>query len=242
MRTLTASTAALMLLCACGRNEDAGASGPSPDPAGALVAAPSALPQASTSAPSAGLAGRTGELVNPDEQTMIFLYYDLAGLTPPVETWIAEDSDVRYGDPASKPARREELRAAYAAAQARVKGVGRLRLTVRSNLSDYDPTNGEFIVQALAPGSTYGFRAFSRRVTLRLGNGEIAQRWVVPAAQAQTIVDKVRYLSDAEVDMLVQITDVQPGSDGGSLTAQVLSYEVRDRSAGVLGRVEVARP
>ncbi|MGA0545269.1 hypothetical protein ACO2Q1_08345 [Brevundimonas sp. VNH65] len=215
-----------------------GASAPGAAPAGG---APSALPQGdAAAAPSAALAGRTAELVNPDEQTMIFLYYDLAGLAPPIESWISEDSDVRYGPAEAKPARREELRAAYAAAQASVRNVGRLRLTVQSNLSEYDPSYGEFTVQALAPGSTYDFRAFSRSVTLRLANGQAAQRWAVAPAEAQKIKDRVSYLRSTQVDVLLQITGVQPGKDGGSITANVISYEIRDRSAGVLGRVQVA--
>lgn len=212
----------------------------SPKDAAPAVGAPSALPQAAAQPPSPALTGRTGELVNPDEQTMVFLYYDLAGLTPPIETWIGQDSKVRYGSADEKPARREELRAAYAAAQASVRGIGRLRLTVNSNLSDYDPAYGEFTVQALAPGSTYTFRSFSRTVTLRLANGQQAQRWAVPAAEAQRIKDRVPYLQGAQIDVVLQITGVQPATDGGALTANVLSYEVRDRSAGVIGRVQVA--
>ena len=41
-------------------------------------------------------------------------------------------------------ARRPQL-----AAHASVRDVGRLRLTVRSNISDDDPANGEFTVQGL---------------------------------------------------------------------------------------------
>lgn len=231
-----------LLASACDRSPDAAGQPQDAIPAKTAPApsSPSALPQAQAAAPAAALTGRTGELVNPDEQTMVFLYYDLAGLAPPIEKWIAEDSNVRYGPADAKPARREELRAAYTAAQASVRNVGRLRLTVGSNMSDYDPSYGEFIVQALAPGSTYNFRAFSRSVTLRLANGQQAQRWAVSPAEAQAIKDRVPYLQGAQVDVVLQITGVQPGTDGGSLTANVLSYEVRDRSAGVIGRVQVA--
>lgn len=231
-----------LLVASCDRTPEGADKAGDAAPAGAdaSAGAPSALPQAGAAAPSAALASRTAELVNPDEQTMVFLYYDLAGLAPPIETWISEDSNVRYGPAEAKPARREELRSAYAAAQASVRNVGRLRLTVNSNLSDYDPSYGEFIVQALAPGSTYSFRAFSRTVTLRLANGQQAQRWSVPADEAQRIKDRVPYLQGTQLDVILQITGVQPGTDGGSLTANVLSYEVRDRSAGVIGRVQVA--
>jgi hypothetical protein len=231
-----------LMASACDRSPDktAKVEEATPAKAAAATSAPSALPQGAAAAPAPALTGRTGELVNPDEQTMIFLYYDLAGLTPPIDNWIAEDSNVRYGPADAKPARREELRAAYTAAQTSVRNVGRLRLTVRSNLSDYDPTYGEFTVQALAPGSTYNFRAFSRSVTLRLANGQQAQRWPVSPTDAQKIKDRVSYLQGTELDVVLQITGVQPGTDGGSLTANVVSYEIRDRSAGVIGRVQVA--
>lgn len=210
-------------------------------PAGS--ANPSALPAVTTpdGSASASFANRTGELVNPDDLAMIFLYYDLAGLTPPIEQWIEDDRDVRYGDASEKPARREALRAAFTAAQSSVRGVGRLRLTVQSDLSDYDPAYGEFTVRALAPSSTFTYSAQSQTVTIRLANGQVAQRWPVSAAQAQSINDRVSYLRGTQVDVLLRVTGVQPGTDGGSLTAEVVSYEVRDRDAGILGRLTVAR-
>lgn len=240
----------ILTVAACDRaeNETAVPATPTGEAASASSASagstnPSALSSATTpdgGAP-ASLANRTGELVNPDDLAMIFLYYDLAGLTPPIERWIEEDRDVRFGDASEKPARREALRAAFTAAQASVRGVGRLRLTVQSDLSEYDPTYGEFTVRALAPSSTFSYAAQSQRVTIRLANGQVAQRWPVSAAQAQSINDRVSYLRGTQVDVLLRITGVQPGTDGGSLTAEVVSYEVRDRDAGILGRLTVAR-
>ena len=46
------------------------------------------------------------ELVNPDASTMVFLYYELAHLPLPIDTWVEEDSRVRYAPAPDKAARR----------------------------------------------------------------------------------------------------------------------------------------
>ena len=49
-----------------------------------------------------GLGGRTGELINPENSTMVFLYYDLAGLTPPIDNWVEQDNRVQFAQPLDK--------------------------------------------------------------------------------------------------------------------------------------------
>ena len=245
--------AALLLVAACGGSKapqttsDAPATA-SPAPSTDVSAAAAAAPSAASSQVPAGsppLGGRTGELVNPDAATMVFLYYDLAGIPPPIDNWVEEDTRVKYIPAIDKAAKRVEVKAELESGIASVRNVGNLRLSVGANLSDYDPSYGEFTVRALAPSSVIEFPALGQKVSVKFANGRTAQIWKMPPADAQQIRDKIGssgYAGSVSMDVALRITGVQPAPGGGTITTEVLEYELReDRSGAKLGRVEVAR-
>jgi hypothetical protein len=244
MRRVLIAASILLLVAACGGKDDkTGSGGPGPAEESLPVAAP-APGAASTAAPAgpvAGLGGRTGELVNPDNNAMVFLYYDLTGIAPPIDRWVEEDSRVKYVPALDKPAAREAVRAEFEAGVAAVKGAGVIRLSLNSaNLSDYDPTYGEFTVRALAPSSVIPFDALGQKVSIRFGNGKYAQIWRVPPAEAQVIRDKLAMSNNVELDVLLSIKSVVPGPAGGTITADVVEYELRETRGGTtLARVQM---
>lgn len=244
MRTLP-GILALACLAACsddGTTIDASSSTTSAAPAAPSAPSAASAPSASVPAtPQAGLGNRTGELLNPDESTMVFLYYDLAGMTPPIDDWVENDNRVKYAQPLDRPARRKAVRSELEAAASSVRGMGFIRLTMHANLSEYDPTYGEFSVQALAPSSMVSYDALGQKVSLRFANGRMAQLWRVPANEAQAIRDKVAYGANVSLDALLRITDVLPGPGGGSITTEVIEYEMREARSGLIGRVRVAQ-
>jgi hypothetical protein len=188
-------------------------------------------------------AGRTGELVNPDHSTMVFLYYDLTGIAPPIDDWVEKDSRVQYAPAFEKAPRRVAVRAELESGATAVRGVGVIRLSLSSaDLSDYDPTYGEFTVGALAPSTVVSFKALGQNVSLKFGNARIAQIWRVPAAEAQAIRDKIGH-GGVRLDALLKIRAVQPGPGGGTITADVVEYEMREssRSGLTIGRVRVGQ-
>lgn len=227
----------------------AGCGGAAPDGAQATAsAAPGATqpaaaePAARTPAGGAGgdFASRTGELTNPDDATMVFLYYDLAGLPPPLDDWTEQNPRVRFAPGPDKAARRAEVHAQLAAAQRAVAGVGVLHLTMQANLSDYDPAYGEFTVRALSPSSQVSFKALDQQVVLGFDNALDAQSWAVPAGEAQAIRDRLGW-NGAQIDLTLKIDKVLPGPQGGTLVARVLRYDLREASGNtLLGHVEVA--
>lgn len=238
--------AVLLLLAGCGsKATDAPAAAGSAAPAaggedGQAAATGGAMATAAVAQAAApALAGRPRELVNPDHATVVFLYYDLAGVTPPIDTWVEEDSQVKYGPGPQKAPRRAALKAELAAGAAGVRDVGRIRLSMNANLTPYDPTYGEFTVRALSPSSYVEFKEFGQQVALRFTNGRTAQVWKVPAEQAQAISDRLGY-SSADMDVLLEITGVRPAASGGSIEARIVEYELRDTRGGTkLGRVRV---
>ncbi|HET7563291.1 MAG TPA: hypothetical protein VFJ87_13015 [Rhodanobacteraceae bacterium] len=237
---------ALMLLGGCGKSA-APVSASSPGAAQATPTAPTAnapiTPQAAQAlqpAPAgSNLAARTGELSNPDNATMVYLYYDLAGITPPIEQWVEQDQRVRYAPGADRAAQRVAVKAAFEGGLAAVRGVGVIHLTANANLSQYDPTYGEFTLGALSPGSVYTFKAMDQTVTLKFNNALAAQTWSMPKDQAQGITD--RYGDHMlNLDTTLKIEQVLPDPAGGTIVARVVSWNLRDsRDGTTVARVKV---
>lgn len=197
---------------------------------------------ASGSSPSSGKSSpsrRGGELINPDDSTVVLLYYDLAGIAPPIDSWVEEDTRVRFAPAPDKAPKRAAVRAELESAAAGVRDVGVIRLTMNANLSDYDPTYEEFTVRALSPGSTVTYRALNQNISMRFANGNDAQVWRVPKAESQATRDRIGY-SGVTVDVVLKVLSTQPGPGGGTIVTNVVEYELRDtRSGTAIGRVRV---
>lgn len=249
---------ALVFNAACGGDEDSngtaksggsgGALGPvesagTPSPSVGNEPAAAKSPVAGGDATGrAGIGGRTRELVNPEPESVVMLYHALSQLAFPFDRVIGEDMRVSMAKPIDKQAQRDAVRAELEGALAAVQDVGSLRISMNANLSDYDPTYGEFTVRALAPSSVVTFDAFREHVELRFNNGLAAQTWKVPADEAQLVRDKIGQFQSASVDVLVRITGVQPAAGGGgTLQTEIVEYELRaDPSGERLTRVQVA--
>ncbi|TFG85838.1 MAG: hypothetical protein E4H19_07650 [Chromatiales bacterium] len=245
MRSLPGILLATTLVAACGSSEPPSAAG-QPVAGAASAASPGssqdvAAAPAGSAATGPALGGRTGELVNPDNNTMVFLYYHLAGITPPIDSWIEQDSRVKFVPAIEKAAQRTAIRGELEAGLAAVGGVGFIRLSLSSaNLSDYDPTYGEFTVRALAPSSVVEFAGFGQKVSLKFANGRTAQIWKVQPEDAQSIRDRVGGGRNVELDTYLKITAVQPGPGGGTITTQILEYEMQEARTGTtIVRVQV---
>jgi hypothetical protein len=252
MRAYLSILIAALSVAACGDSKapDAAAtaaaatgSASAPTAAAAASATTSSAPAAAASAgtgPVTGLGGRTGELTNPDNSTMVFLYYNLAGLAPPIDNWVEEDNRVQFAQPLDKAERRKAVRAELESAAAAVRDIGAIRLSMNANLSEYDPSYGEFMVRALAPSSVVSFNELGQKVELRFANGRDAQIWRVPQTEAQAVRDKIGYGPAVSLDTLLRITGVQPGPGGGTIITEIVEYQMQTQSGLTIARVQVA--
>lgn len=236
--------AGILLLAACGVKAPE-ASARQVSGTASSAAAQSAGDSAAASPSTAGqgaFTNRSGELINPDNSTIVFLYYDLAGVPPPIDNWVEEDRRVQFAPAIEKAAKRLEVKAELESGMSAVRGIGALRLSMGANLSDYDPSYGEFMVRALAPSSVVEFPAFGQKVSVKFTNGRTAQIWKVPAADAQLVRDKIGYSGRVSIDVGLKITGVQPAPGGGTISTEVVDYELReDRGSAMLGRVQVTQ-
>jgi hypothetical protein len=182
---------------------------------------------------------RDAELVNPDHSAMALLYYDYAGIAPPIDRWVEEDRRVKYAQPIDKAAMRESVRDELQAAAAAVRDIGFLRLSMQANLSEYDPSYSEFTIRALSPSSVVTFEAFDQKISLKFSNGQAAQIWRVTPEEAQQIRDKVKFGS-VSLDVLLRIKNVLPAPNGGTIMGEVLEYEMQEARRGfTLARVRL---
>ena len=239
------SLLATVVLAACGGGQTSPTSqGAQPNGSAAVLGVANADSPAPAAPGGAGaFAHRKGELLNPDDSTIVFLYYDLTGMTPPIADWVEQDNRVQYAPGLDKAARRTAVKSELESAAAAVRGMGMLRLSMNANLSEYDPTYSEFQVRALAPSSIVTYSALGQKVSLSFRNGRNAQIWRVPADQAQTIRDKIgSFGANVGLDVLLRIAEVQPGPGGGTIATDVVEYEMREQRTGMtIGRVQVAQ-
>ncbi len=235
----------VLLLVGCGNGSPTAAGNNAPASASPIAdvtttAADTSVSTVPAAAAVGSMAARTGALNNPSNTQMVFLYYDLAGIPPPIDRWIEQDNRVTQAPGAKKAERRAQVQAELQAGLAAVKGVGVLHLSTWANLSQYDPTYGEFTVGALSPSSQYGFEALGRKVAVKFDNGLDAQTWSVPKAQSQAIIDKIGN-DNLTLDIALKITRVLPAPDGGTLVTHVVSWNLRDTTNGTtIARVEVS--
>ena len=215
------------------------------DPVAATVADSAGINNAhigpSTAAPDMGgnLGGRAGVLINPSNNQMVFLYYDLAGIPPPIDQWVEQDPRVQSAPGTNKAALRIQVKTELQVGLTAGRGVGVVHLTTSANISQYDPSYGEFTVGALSPASEYTFDALNQHVTVKLDNGLAAQTWSVPKDKAQAITDLLGGANPV-LDVVLKITKVLPDMQGGTLVTHVQSWTLRDASHGTtFARVDI---
>lgn len=256
MRAHAVAALTLFVVAACGGKDaaapvggtdSAGVEAPSAGPAdaGGQAANDATAPSPSEEDAGAGLNGRTGELLNPDENTVVFLYYDLAGIPPPIDQWVQKDTRVFLAQPIDKEATRRTIRSEFESGLASVRNAGFIRLALNSaNLSDYDPTYGEFTIRALSPSSEVPFNALGQKVAIKFANGRTAQIWKVPAAEAQLIRDKVGMGAgnpNVDLELLLRIKSVMTGPAEGTIVTDIVEYEMRETRGGTtIHRARVA--
>lgn len=243
----------LGLLAGCGQDTPPqnGSSGAADAPASPAASA-NATPANATSAQAASsssatsnrsnpFAQRSGELGNPDDSAMVMLYYDLAQIPPPIASWVEADYRLRSAPAPQKAGLREQLTREFEAARDAVKNVGVLRISLTdAQLSDYDPSYGEFTIGALSPSSTITFKALGQSVTLKFDNARDAQLWKVAAEEAQAVQDKIGNYGRAALDITLAISGIVPGPAGGTITTRIVEYELRaQRNGNTLARVRL---
>lgn len=241
---------ALCALAACGSDAGSAAAGSPATGAAASATAASATASAdegtaaATPATAADAGGTGGQLLShPDHLQMVMLGYRLRGMTPPLAQW----AEAQY---AVQRANEFERAAVLASERQRLQGiydgtanVGRLRMDVGAQLSQYDAARGGYYLTAFTPGSVFNFSAepashAREQVAVQVDNEEELNFWPLDAAAAQDVLRKTNGSRSVDLDSHFRITGITQRSGGPTITVRLQRYTIvstRYRQPVVLG-------
>lgn len=243
-------------LAACGADADSaatanagtgGTAAAATKDASAATGPSSAAAIAATGATAASTddAGTIGTqlLSHPDDLQMVMLGYRLRDMTPPLDQWAGDQHALLSANEFERDsvlkAERNRLQAIYDG----TADVGRLRLEVRSDLSEYDGNRGGYYLTAFTPGSVFNFSAqpafhVREQVSVRVENEEELNFWPLDAAAAQDALRRNNGMRSVTLDSRFRITGATQGSDGTAITVRLQRYAIvssRYQQPAVLG-------
>ena len=194
---------------------------------------------------------RTRLLRQADDDTVGWLVLDWTGGAAPIDRWA--EAGVRVGANGTTEFNRAERIAAeaerFVRARDAARGYGRMRVSLRSRLSEYDADYGEFYVSAFSPGSGVVFQPFQQRRPNPLGGGvrisfaNAGDAFVlpVPPDEAEALVARLGPYRDVTVNMDLTIEEVNAGADDAEIVARIDRYGLVGSGAGGAGGAQVLR-
>ena len=185
---------------------------------------------------------RNGLIVDPNDIDVLMIYYDWIGQTPPFAKWAEQESKVSTADEFRKEKNASDVVNSLSSTFASVKGTGILRVNISSQLSEYDPTYGEYYIESFSPGHSPFFSKYGEHITVDFRNAADAYAWKISAADARKVLDRNEGRSITVVAELKLRAARPSGDDGGILIADILRYTIHSgglHGRGVLGSVEV---
>src|SRR5690606_13652224 len=110
-------------------------------------------------------------------------------------------------------------------------GVGRLRMDVSAQLSQYDSARGGYYLTAFTPGSAFNFSAelaspARERISVQVDNEEELNFWPLDAATAQEVLRKTNGSRSVSLDSRFRITGIGQRSGGPTITVRLQRYTI----------------
>src|SRR3546814_920902 len=208
----------------------------------ALVRSDAASPAA---APAGATAVGTQLLGHPDDLQMIMLGYRLRGMVPPLAQWAEGQQAVRRANEFERATVLQGERERLQSIHDGTADVGRRRLNVNSQFSEYDGNRGGYYLTAFSPGSVFTFSAqptpgAREQVRVQVDNEEELNFWPLDAAAAQDVLREAGSTRSVTLDGSFRITGVSQRSDGTTITVRLQRYAIvadRYRNPVVLGEL-----
>jgi hypothetical protein len=182
-----------------------------------------------------------GLLAYPDDLQITMLAYRLSGRAPPMEAWAARTEAVRRANEFTREDAMSTEMGRLAKVYAATEGVGRLRLRIRSRVSEYDVARGGYYLTAMAPGTQISLGG-SDPVTLRLENAERAFFWPLVAARAEDILSQLDVNRQVVIDAHIHLQTTagrSPEHSWRGVISEYALYTGTEDSAPLLARFEL---
>ncbi len=239
---LGTALAAAILCCGC-KHAATDAPSATSNAGGTSGSAATAASQGSpTSAPPGGEASSTDsgggkQLVSPDAEDVVFLYYGLSGEDPSL-------SEIADLSTASKEFGRAEahakIEAQLKAKLDAVKGVKFLQVNLNNSFGQYDEKYKEYDFD-LGTGTSIPFTAYGRNVELVLTNGGLAQSWKLDPPDAAEVLRKNGGGRGVRLVLHLRVLDAPPSAGDSRLRidVRILDYDILSYRGDRLGRVVV---
>lgn len=228
--------ALVALLAACGSGQDdADANGFGQSDESPSAEANTASQPTSAAPQRINVGDRT--LSAPTDFQMAVAFYQIVGLEPPFNDWARADPRARQANEFQRAAVATRIQEELLLAARAVTGVGFVELNAGSNFGEYDMAAQGFRLTELDNDRYYSWNYGGNQYRLTMENGNEAQLWRIPQADAQRLVEN-SISRRANLKLRFRITGALPESNGGgTLQGRVVGYEVFDQNGNKVGEM-----
>lgn len=219
-------------LAGCGPRHD---SAPPVAASGTASAAASAQPLSGAAATStanaapatnAPLRPAGATSVGPDAQSVALILFSITGQMPPLKEWADADAARTTSDEFARDKKAADLLAAYQAKSKAAALVGHITIPVDANVSEYDPANGEFYVDAFGAGKYIQYFYAQGTYKIDFANGDQAEHWKVSPDQAADILKRNHNSHSVQLEVSADVIGADADSNGGTIHTVITRFKI----------------
>jgi len=166
-------------------------------------------------APTGALAA--GPMVDPTNEVMCLLYYQLAKTPAPLDDYAGKNRAVVDANEFDKPAAVAKEKDRLTALVASLQGVTAVRINVNNQFGEYDSTLGGFPLNFSPDQFLYFNCSDGTQARLRFANAQQAQAWVLDPKTAQADLKKNLNGRDVLTTVDIDLTGVDDTAPGDPL-------------------------
>lgn len=184
-------------------------------------------------------------LINPSAEDLVLLAYNLAGTTPPFDTWAAADPSVTSLDEFHRASAAKALSATMQARYNKIKNMGEIKIEVDTTFGDYNSQYGEFDFD-MSDGTNVPYQTPLNQggIVVNLTNGGMAQSWTLSSANAEKVLALTKDDRNVALTMTLKLNDATLPTNNGdpiSIDTTVVGYDIANEQSKMrLGHVAVS--
>lgn len=232
-----------LLSCACGgsrenqANEAGANQGGGGTQEGNAGQASSGAPAQPVTPPPIRLNVGDRTLSAPSDFQVAVAFYNILGLDPPFNDWARADPRSRSANEFERAEIAGRIQQELLLAAQGATGIGFIELNTNSNFGEYDMSAQGFRLAELDSSRFYSWNYNGKTYRLTMENGNAAQLWRIPQAEARTLVENG---GSRRVDLKLRfriVGAIPESNGGGTLQGRIVGYQVLDQSGRRVGEM-----